>query len=140
MQIHILIIHYKAFSIFYLFDFPIIYNLRNEPLRIPYNLNLPSLFSSIYQQYLLPSQDNRRNVLIFHVFSLFPLRLNNLLIPLWRLIWFFRILSKIYIKSLHKVYIMYNPKHFEVLNKIMILSLVYQINLQDLILYLPIIL
>ena len=68
MQIHILIIHYKAFSIFYLFDFPIIYNLRNELLGIPYNLNPLNLFSLICQQYLLPSQDNKRNVLISHVF------------------------------------------------------------------------
>ena len=75
MQIHILIIHYKAFSIFYLFNFPTIYNLRNEPSRIPYNLNPPNLSSLICQQCLLPSQGNKRNVSIFHVFLLFPFEL-----------------------------------------------------------------
>ena len=68
MQIHILIIHYKAFSISCLFNFPIIYNLRNEPSRIPYNLNPLNLSSLICQRYLLPSQGNRRNLSIFHVF------------------------------------------------------------------------
>ena len=72
MQIHILIIHYKAFSIFYLFDFPTIYNSRNELSRIPCNLNPPNLSSLKYQLCLPPSQGNKRNELVSHVFLQFP--------------------------------------------------------------------
>ena len=68
MQIHILIIHCKAFSIFYRSNFLVVYNLRNEPLEIPYNPNPLNLFSLIYQQCLQPFQGNKRSVLIFHVF------------------------------------------------------------------------